>query len=138
MAQVLRFHRYVVRLLTDSWTQDLAAKLDEWSTNGIFNHNPQYITFTLLGLAGETVPIRRIVAATDAALAARQFNKVARAFWEFKLFDTMADFSRFGGQASEPGKQIMEPNVEALSLLRKEKDVVSRVRETAGCVDCRC
>lgn len=110
--------------------QDLAIKLDDWTTHGIFNHTPSYITFTLLGLAGETVPIHRIISTGDGAIGSRQFNRVSRVFWELKLFDTMAAFSRFGGQTSEPGQRIFEPNAESLSLLRKNKDQVHRVSKT--------
>lgn len=60
------------------------------------------------------------------AIEPKEFNKIARVFWEHKLFDTMVNISRIRGTSMARAEPKL-PNLNMLEKLRKEKDTVSRV-----------
>lgn len=95
--------------------QKLANKLDNWSKDGIFKQSPALIPFALLGIPGTSVQLNRLTS-DQKIIEPEQFNKISRIFWEFKLLDNMASFSRFKGSCVP--EQLVLPNPDRLKALR--------------------
>lgn len=103
----------------------LSSKLDEWSTDGIFKHQPSTIPFTLLGISGQVIHLEQ-VRTIEQVVVPREFNKVVRAVIEHKMLDTMISFIGSGGNSTS--QKLVCPNTVALSKLRSEP----RVRAVRG------
>lgn len=102
-------------MLTHSFSQWYAAKLDAWDCEGIFTSSATLgMLWVILGISNqiESNPVTVYFKAHPTS-----FNRVARVFWEHLLFDRLASVAGFSNglpQSVEPDRSMV------LEIFKKE------------------